>query len=146
MDAAYQAIADHGRIGDLQTAALVATDGTVDWCCAPYVSVANCGLRYHVGGVIEEESSLLVANARVFREQFAVDRRTGVEAVDVSPGDRTVRLRAVATGEERTEASHVLVLSPGARSIRWVPPEDTHEALERGPDDIKVVVDFTEDL
>jgi NADPH-dependent 2,4-dienoyl-CoA reductase/sulfur reductase-like enzyme/rhodanese-related sulfurtransferase len=68
--------------------------------------------------VIEEESSLLVANERVFREQFAVDCRTGVEAVDVSPGDRTVTLRDVGTGEEHTEAYDVLVLSPGARSVR----------------------------
>ena len=34
----------------------------------PYVSYANCGLPYHVGGVIEHESSLLVANEQVFRE------------------------------------------------------------------------------
>jgi NADPH-dependent 2,4-dienoyl-CoA reductase/sulfur reductase-like enzyme len=33
----------------------------------PYVSYANCGLPYHIGGVIEHESSLLVANERVFR-------------------------------------------------------------------------------
>ena len=37
----------------------------------PYVSYANCGLPYHVGGVIARESSLLVADERVFREQFA---------------------------------------------------------------------------
>jgi len=43
----------------------------------PYVSYANCGLPYHIGGVIEKESSLLVASERTFREQFAVDCRTG---------------------------------------------------------------------
>ena len=42
----------------------------------PYVSYANCGLPYHVGGVIEHESNLLVANEGVFREQFAIDCRT----------------------------------------------------------------------
>jgi NADPH-dependent 2,4-dienoyl-CoA reductase/sulfur reductase-like enzyme len=42
----------------------------------PYVSYANCGLPYHVGGVIEKESSLLVATERTFREQFAIDVRT----------------------------------------------------------------------
>ena len=31
----YPAISDHGLIGDLQTAALVATDGTIDWFCTP---------------------------------------------------------------------------------------------------------------
>ena len=50
----------------------------------PYVSFANCGLPYHVGGVIEHESDLLVANERVFREQFAVDCRTGCEAIGIS--------------------------------------------------------------
>jgi hypothetical protein len=39
----------------------------------PYVSYAHCGLPYHVGGVIENESSLLVADANTFRSQFAVD-------------------------------------------------------------------------
>ena len=39
----------------------------------PYVSYANCGLPYHVGGSIEQESSLLVATEQTFREQFAID-------------------------------------------------------------------------
>ncbi len=83
-----------------------------------YVSYANCGLPYHIGGVIEHEASLLVANERVFREQFAVDCRTRCEVVDISPADRTVQLRDVATGEVTTESYDALVLSPGASSIR----------------------------
>ena len=50
----------------------------------PYVSYANCGLPYHVGGVIPEESELLVATAETFREQFAVDARTRCEAVAIA--------------------------------------------------------------
>ena len=84
----------------------------------PYVSFANCGLPYHVGGVIEHESDLLVANERVFREQFAVDCRTGCEAIGISPEDKTVQLRDVASGEVTTESYDKLVLSPGAPSIR----------------------------
>ena len=42
----------------------------------PYVSYANCGLPYHVGGVIEREESLLVANEQLFRNEFAIDVRT----------------------------------------------------------------------
>jgi NADPH-dependent 2,4-dienoyl-CoA reductase/sulfur reductase-like enzyme/rhodanese-related sulfurtransferase len=83
----------------------------------PYVSFANCGLPYHVGGVIEHESDLLVANEQVFREQFAVDCRTGCEAIGISPKDKTVRLRDVASGEVTTESYDKLVLSPGAASI-----------------------------
>ncbi len=84
----------------------------------PYVSFANCGLPYHVGSVIEHESDLLVANERVFREHFAVDCRTGCEAIGISPRHKTVQLRHVSSGEVTTESYDKLVLSPGAVSIR----------------------------
>ena len=84
----------------------------------PYVSYANCGLPYHVGGVIEHESDLLVASEELFRQHFAVDCRTGCEAIGVSAADKTVQLRDVATGEVTTESYDTLVLSPGAASIR----------------------------
>jgi len=84
----------------------------------PYVSYANCGLPYHIGGVIEKESSLLVASEKTFREQFAVDCRTSCEAINISPDKKTVDLRNVATGEVTTESYDNLVLSPGAVSIR----------------------------
>ncbi|MBM4104628.1 MAG: CoA-disulfide reductase, partial [Planctomycetes bacterium] len=50
----------------------------------PYVSYANCGLPYHVGGVIEEESSLLVATEQMFRSVFAVDCRTNCEVIGIN--------------------------------------------------------------
>lgn len=84
----------------------------------PYVSYANCGLPYHVGGVIEKELSLLIADEKVFREQFAIDVRTGCEAIRISPENKTVDLRNVATGEVTTESYDKLVLSPGAAPIR----------------------------
>src|SRR5271166_5072830 len=83
----------------------------------PYVSYANCGLPYHVGGVIEHESSLLVANERVFREQFAVDCRIGCEVVGISAASKTVELRDAASGAVTTESYDKLVLSPGAASL-----------------------------
>jgi len=83
----------------------------------PYVSYANCGLPYHVGGVIERESSLLVANEQLFREQFAIDVRTRCEAIRILPKEKTVDLRNVATSEVRTETYDKLVLSPGAASV-----------------------------
>jgi NADPH-dependent 2,4-dienoyl-CoA reductase/sulfur reductase-like enzyme/rhodanese-related sulfurtransferase len=84
----------------------------------PYVSYANCGLPYHVGGVIPEEKSLLVANERTFREQFAIDVRVNCEAVSISPADRTVELRNTLTGETVRESYDKLVLSPGGKSVR----------------------------
>ncbi len=83
----------------------------------PYVSYANCGLPYHVGGVIARESSLLVADERVFREQFAIDVRTRCEAIAISPQQKTVDLRNTVTGEVTTESYDKLVLSPGAAPI-----------------------------
>ena len=84
----------------------------------PYVSYANCGLPYHVGGVIEHESDLLVASERLFREHFKVDCRTGCEAVGIAPADKTVQLCDLASGKVTTESYDKLVLSPGAASIR----------------------------
>jgi NADPH-dependent 2,4-dienoyl-CoA reductase/sulfur reductase-like enzyme/rhodanese-related sulfurtransferase len=84
----------------------------------PYVSYANCGLPYHVGGVIEKESSLLVASESTFRSQFAIDVRTQCECIRISPETKTVELRNATTGEVTTESYDRLVLSPGATSIR----------------------------
>ena len=84
----------------------------------PYVSYANCGLPYHVGGVIKKESNLLVADEETFRVQFAVDVRTRCEAVKISPKEKSVTLRDVATGEISNQSYDKLVLSPGAISVR----------------------------
>jgi len=84
----------------------------------PYVSYANCGLPYHVGGVIEKEASLLVATEKTFREQFAIDCRTRCEVIGISPAEKTVELRNDVTGEVTTEKYDKLVLSPGAAPIR----------------------------
>jgi NADPH-dependent 2,4-dienoyl-CoA reductase/sulfur reductase-like enzyme/rhodanese-related sulfurtransferase len=83
----------------------------------PYVSYANCGLPYYISGVIEKESSLMVANERVFRGNFAVEVRTNCEAISISPTQKTVELRDVASGNVTTESYDKLVLSPGAPSV-----------------------------
>lgn len=84
----------------------------------PYVSYANCGLPYHVGGVIEKESSLLVATEATFRNQFNVDCRVNCEALSIAPDKKTVQLRDTVSGVITTESYDKLVLSPGAVSIR----------------------------
>jgi NADPH-dependent 2,4-dienoyl-CoA reductase/sulfur reductase-like enzyme/rhodanese-related sulfurtransferase len=83
----------------------------------PYVSYANCGLPYHISGVIPQESSLLVANEQVFRALYGIDVRTGCEAVAIDPKKKTVDLKSGATGEVTTESYDKLVLSPGAASV-----------------------------
>jgi NADPH-dependent 2,4-dienoyl-CoA reductase/sulfur reductase-like enzyme/rhodanese-related sulfurtransferase len=84
----------------------------------PYVSYANCGLPYHVGGSIEQESSLLVATEQMFRGMFKVDCRTNCEAVGIDPQKKTVQIKNHATRETTTEKYDKLVLSPGAAPIR----------------------------
>jgi NADPH-dependent 2,4-dienoyl-CoA reductase/sulfur reductase-like enzyme/rhodanese-related sulfurtransferase len=84
----------------------------------PYVSYANCGLPYHVGGVIQDESSLLVATEQMFRAVFGVGVRTNCEAISIAPEKKTIDLRDVATGKVTTESYDKLVLSPGAAPIR----------------------------
>lgn len=84
----------------------------------PFVSYANCGLPYHIGGVIPEEESLLVANETTFREQFGIDVRLNCEAVGIDRQAKTVRLKDLGTGEIVTESYDRLVLSPGAQSVR----------------------------
>ncbi len=86
----------------------------------PNVSFANCGLPYHIGGVIEERSTLLVATPDKLREQFALDVRTQQEVVDIDRQKKQVTVRKVDTGEVYTESYDKLILSPGAKP--FVPP------------------------
>lgn len=83
----------------------------------PYVSYANCGLPYHISGVIEKESSLLVGTEQMFRAMFNIDARTNCEAVKIDPKKKTVDLRDVKSGKVTTESYDKLVLSPGAASV-----------------------------
>jgi NADPH-dependent 2,4-dienoyl-CoA reductase/sulfur reductase-like enzyme/rhodanese-related sulfurtransferase len=84
----------------------------------PYVSYANCGLPYHVSGVIPKEASLLVANEAVFRGNFGIAVRTNTEAIAISAKQRTVQLKDLKSGEVTTESYDKLVLAPGAASIK----------------------------
>jgi NADPH-dependent 2,4-dienoyl-CoA reductase/sulfur reductase-like enzyme/rhodanese-related sulfurtransferase len=84
----------------------------------PYVSYANCGLPYHVSGVIAKESSLLVGSEQMFRGVFAIDVRTNCEAIAISPKNKTIELRDTSSGKVTSETYDKLVLAPGAASIR----------------------------
>jgi NADPH-dependent 2,4-dienoyl-CoA reductase/sulfur reductase-like enzyme/rhodanese-related sulfurtransferase len=83
----------------------------------PFVSYANCGLPYHVGGVIPKQSSLLVASEQLFRMHFNINVRTNCEVISISAENKTVDLRNVKSGDVTTESYDKLVLSPGAPSV-----------------------------
>ena len=83
----------------------------------PFVSYANCGLPYYVGGSIENESSLLVATEQMFRAVFNIDCRPNTEVIGISAKDKTVEFKNHLTGEKSTEQYDKLVLSPGSAPI-----------------------------
>ena len=84
----------------------------------PFVSYANCGLPYYVGGSIDEESKLLVATEQMFKVIFNMDCRTNCEVVGIAAKEKTVKLKNHLTGEVTTEKYDKLVLSPGAAPVR----------------------------
>ncbi|MGG5260655.1 FAD-dependent oxidoreductase [Phycicoccus avicenniae] len=85
-----------------------------------HVSFANCGLPYHLGGVIEERSALLLQTPESLAARFALDVRVHHEVVSVDRSARTVTVRDLATGTTGELPYDALVLSPGARPV--LPP------------------------
>ena len=78
-----------------------------------HVSYANCGLPYYVGGKIEREESLTVANPGFLRARFGIDVRVRSEAVGIDTEKKVVRVRE-RDGREYDEPYDKLVLAPGA--------------------------------
>ena len=85
-----------------------------------YVSYANCGLPYFVGGVIEDEDDLLLQTPESLHERFRLDVRVLSEVVSVDADQRTVSVRSVSTDEAYDLSYDYLILSPGATPV--VPP------------------------
>jgi NADPH-dependent 2,4-dienoyl-CoA reductase/sulfur reductase-like enzyme/rhodanese-related sulfurtransferase len=83
-----------------------------------HVSFANCGLPYHVGGVIEDRESLLLQTPASLGRRFGLDVRVGTEAVRIDRARRVVVVRELATGAESELPYDHLLLSPGARPVR----------------------------
>ncbi|WP_306600038.1 FAD-dependent oxidoreductase [Geothrix sp. 21YS21S-2] len=84
----------------------------------PHVSFANCGLPYHIGGVIPERGKLLVQTPQSLMARFNLDVRVDTEVQSIDPGARTVTVRNLKTGKVREQPYDALVLSPGAEPIR----------------------------
>jgi NADPH-dependent 2,4-dienoyl-CoA reductase/sulfur reductase-like enzyme/rhodanese-related sulfurtransferase len=83
-----------------------------------HVSFANCGLPYHVGGVIEDRADLLLQTPESLDERFGLDVRVHHEAVRIDRDRRVVVARHLTTGREVEHPYDALVLSPGARPVR----------------------------
>lgn len=83
-----------------------------------YVSYANCGLPYYIGGTIDDRQKLFVQTAQGFTDRFRIDIRTEQEVIAIDRAERRVNIRRVLTGETYTESYDRLVLSPGAEPLR----------------------------
>ena len=90
-----------------------------------YVSYANCGLPYYVGGVITDRDELTLQTPEGFRRRFGIDVRVGHEALAIRPAEHRVEVRRLADGGTYTETYDKLILSPGARPVLpGLPGED----------------------
>ena len=82
-----------------------------------YISYANCGLPYYIGGVIAEREKLLVQTPASFGKRFRIDVRVENEVIAIDPEKKTLTIRK-AGGKEYEETYDKLLLSPGANPVK----------------------------
>ncbi|MCL2704953.1 MAG: CoA-disulfide reductase [Spirochaetaceae bacterium] len=87
-----------------------------------HISFANCGLPYHIGGIIEDREELLLQTPESFHSQFNVVVRIQNEVLSIDRKNKTVKVKNIQTNETYTETYDKLILSPGGAPIK--PPID----------------------
>jgi len=85
-----------------------------------YVSYANCGLPYYIGGVITDRKQLTLQTPQSFWSRFHVQIRVRHDVTAIDPKGKYVTVKNLETGEEWNESYDKLVLSPGAKPV--MPP------------------------
>ena len=92
------------------------------------VSFANCGLPYHVGGVIPHRGSLVLQQPAQLKKRFNIDVHLRTEATAINRDRKTVSVTNLENGETREISYDALVLSPGSTPFRPPIPgvEDAH--------------------
>lgn len=83
-----------------------------------FVSFANCGLPYYIGGVITDRKNLTLQTPESFKSRFNIDVRVKNEAVKINPDAKTVTVKNLDTGRIYEESYDYLILSPGAEPVR----------------------------
>ena len=83
-----------------------------------YISYANCGLPYYIGGVITDPQDHTLQTPENFFQRFRIDIRVHHEATAIFPDKKTISVRNLETGEEFEESYDKLLLSPGAKPAR----------------------------
>lgn len=82
-----------------------------------YISYANCGLPYYIGGTITERDQLFVQNEEDFSKRFNLDIRTCNEVISVNTDEKYVTVMDLTRERQYTESYDKLVLSPGAKPV-----------------------------
>lgn len=83
-----------------------------------YISYANCGLPYYIGGVIKDKDDLTLQTPESFLERFKIDVRVEQEVTGIDASKKTVTIKRLDNGQEYEESYDKLILSPGARPVR----------------------------
>ncbi|MBE5791113.1 MAG: CoA-disulfide reductase [Clostridiales bacterium] len=83
-----------------------------------YVSYANCGLPYYIGGVIEDAEDLTLQTPESFFRRFRIQMKVRHEVTAINPDHKTVAVKNLETGESFYESYDKLLLSPGAKPVR----------------------------
>ena len=80
-----------------------------------YISYANCGLPYYIGGVITDPEELTLQTPESFFSRFRINMKVHHEVTAIHPNQKTISVRNLETGEEFEESYDKLLLSPGAK-------------------------------
>lgn len=83
-----------------------------------FISYANCGLPYYIGGTIEDEGDLTLQTPRSFWKRFKVIMNVHHEVTEIHPGSKNVTVKNLETGVIFTESYDKLILSPGAKPVK----------------------------
>ena len=83
-----------------------------------YISYANCGLPYYIGGTIEDAEELILQTPDSLWSRFRIDVRIHQEVTAINVGKKTVTVRELDTDKTYEESYDKLILSPGAKPIR----------------------------
>lgn len=87
-----------------------------------YISYANCGLPYYVGGVITDPEALTLQTPGSFYSRFRVNMKVRHEVTAIDPMNKKVTVRDLDSGREFEESYDKLIISTGARPIRPICP------------------------
>lgn len=83
-----------------------------------FVSFANCGLPYYIGGEIKEKSKLTLQTPQSFKSRFNIDVRVNHEVLSVNPDKKEVSVKNTKSGEMLVESFDKLIISTGAEPFK----------------------------